>query len=193
MARKSTRTITCHDAQGYSLAQLVVDNHNPLNRVILTPPTFRVDRVYLAALLQDEDSGCFFKYNQNIRSSWAGMDKKLYVGNLSYNTTDVDLRALFEQAGVVETVELIKDRETGRSKGFAFVEMASQSEAEKAISMFNGTSLDNRQIKVNIARPREEKPRSSGYGSSGYGSSGGYGNRRQGNQNRNKSGGTKRY
>jgi RNA recognition motif-containing protein len=121
------------------------------------------------------------------------MDKKLYVGNLSYNTTDQDLRALFEQAGVVETVELIKDRETGRSKGFAFVEMATQSDAEKAISMFNGTSLDNRQIKVNIARPREEKPRSSGYGGGGYGSSGGYGNRRQGNQNRNKSGGTRRY
>jgi RNA recognition motif-containing protein len=105
------------------------------------------------------------------------MEKKLYVGNLSYNTTADDLRTLFSQAGVVETVDLIKDRESGRSKGFAFIEMSTQSEAEKAISMFNGQNFDNRALKVNIARPREEKPRRSG----GYG---GYDNRRSGYNNR---------
>jgi cold-inducible RNA-binding protein len=92
------------------------------------------------------------------------MEKKLYVGNLSYNTTADDLRTLFSQAGVVESVDLIKDRESGRSKGFAFIEMSTQSEAEKAISLFNGQTFDNRALKVNIARPREEKPhRSGGY------------------------------
>ncbi len=91
------------------------------------------------------------------------MDNKLFVGNLSYNTTEDDLRSLFAQAGTITSVEVIKDRETGRSKGFAFVEMGSQAEAEKAISLFNGTNLDNRAIKVNIARPREERPRGGGW------------------------------
>ena len=99
------------------------------------------------------------------------MEKKLYVGNLSYNTTEQDLRTLFSQAGTVESVDLIKDRDSGRSKGFAFVEMSAQEEAENAIRMFNGSTLDNRELKVNIARPKEEKPRGSG----GYG---GYDNRR---------------
>ena len=86
------------------------------------------------------------------------MQTKLYVGNLSYNTNEESLRALFAQAGTVASVELIKDRDTGSSKGFGFVEMGSQSEAQKAITMFNATMLDNRSIKVNIARPREERP-----------------------------------
>lgn len=91
------------------------------------------------------------------------MEKKLYVGNLSYNTTEVELKELFSQAGTVTSVELIKDRDTGRSKGFAFIEMGNQSEAEKAISTFNDYNLDNRAIKVNIARPREERPRGGGW------------------------------
>jgi len=91
------------------------------------------------------------------------MEKKLYVGNLSYNTTETELRDLFSQAGTVASVELIKDRDTGSSKGFAFIEMGSQSEAEKAISTFNGYDLDNRALKVNIARPREERPRGGGW------------------------------
>lgn len=84
------------------------------------------------------------------------MEAKLYVGNLSFSTTEDQLRTLFAQAGNVASVALIKDRDTGRSKGFAFVEMASQSEAEAAIKQFNGYSLDNRQLKVNIARPKED-------------------------------------
>jgi len=82
---------------------------------------------------------------------------KLYVGNLSYSTGEGDLQSLFSQAGSVMSVSLIADRDTGRSKGFAFVEMASQSEAEKAISMFNGKQLGDRTLTVNIARPREER------------------------------------
>jgi RNA recognition motif-containing protein len=117
------------------------------------------------------------------------MEKKLYVGNLSYETTDLDLRNLFAQAGTVETVDLIKDRETGRSKGFGFVEMSTQEEAEKAISMFNGHSMGNREIKVNIARPKEDKPRSS----SGYSNYGGYDNSRRSNSSGKSRGGTRRY
>jgi RNA recognition motif-containing protein len=92
------------------------------------------------------------------------METKLYVGNLSYETTEEGLRALLGQAGTVAAVDMIKDRDTGRPKGFAFVTMGSQAEAEKAISMFNETTLDDRAIKVNIARPREERPRSGGSG-----------------------------
>ncbi len=84
------------------------------------------------------------------------MEIKLYVGNLSYQTTEDDLRTMFTQAGTVEDVALIKDRDTGQSKGFAFVQMANQAEAEQAIKLFDGKSLGDREIKVNMARPREE-------------------------------------
>ena len=85
------------------------------------------------------------------------MEAKLYVGNLSYETTEQNLSELFMQAGGVVSVALIKEPGTNRSKGFGFVEMSSQSEAQKAISMFNGYSLNNRQLTVNVARPREER------------------------------------
>lgn len=85
------------------------------------------------------------------------MEAKLYVGNLSYETTEQELRDLFMQAGNVVSVALIKEPGTNRSKGFAFVEMGSQSEVQKAISMFNGQSLNERQLTVNLARPREER------------------------------------
>ncbi len=85
------------------------------------------------------------------------MDTKLYVGNLSYTTTEDDLRALFAQAGTVTSVTLIKDRYTNRSKGFAFVEMGNQAEAQNAIRMFNSYSLNDRNLTVNVARPREER------------------------------------
>ncbi len=84
------------------------------------------------------------------------MDNKLYVGNLPFNTTEEDLRSMFAQAGTVVSVSLIRDRETKRSRGFAFVELSNQAEAEKAVSLFNNTLLDNRTLKVNLARPRED-------------------------------------
>jgi RNA recognition motif-containing protein len=115
------------------------------------------------------------------------MSSKLYVGNLSYNTVEEDLRTMFAQAGSVTSVDIIKDRDTGRSKGFAFVEMASQAEAEEAIKLFDGSNLDNRALKVNIARPREESG-SSRFGSRSGGSSYGNKNRRPGG-----SGGSRRY
>ena len=85
------------------------------------------------------------------------MEAKLYVGNLSYETTEQALRELFMQAGNVVSVALIKEPGTNRSKGFAFVEMSSQSEVQKAISMFNSYTLNERQLTVNMARPREER------------------------------------
>ncbi len=88
------------------------------------------------------------------------MEAKLYVGNLSYDTTEEDIRNLFAQAGTVSEVALIKDRDSGTSKGFAFVTMSSQDEAKKAIEQFNGKTLGNREMTVNVARPREERPRS---------------------------------
>jgi cold-inducible RNA-binding protein len=89
------------------------------------------------------------------------MDSKLYVGNLSYDITEDGLKEKFAEAGTVVAVDMIKDRDTGRMKGFAFVTMSNQEEAENAIKMFNGKMLDNRELKVNIARPREERPRKS--------------------------------
>jgi RNA recognition motif-containing protein len=85
------------------------------------------------------------------------MEVKLYVGNLSYSTTEDDLQTLFAQAGQVASVALITDRRTGSSKGFAFVEMSTQTEAEQAISLLNGSNLGDREIKVNMAKPREDR------------------------------------
>jgi RNA recognition motif-containing protein len=85
------------------------------------------------------------------------MDVKLYVGNLSYATTEDDLRTLFAQAGTVASVAVIKDRDTGQSKGFAFVEMSTQAEAQKAITQFNAKDFKDRSLTVNLARPREER------------------------------------
>jgi cold-inducible RNA-binding protein len=101
------------------------------------------------------------------------MESKLYVGNLSYSTTEDDLRTLFFQAGTVSSVALIKDRDSGQSKGFAFVEMSSQSEAQKAITMFNGFNMGDRELKVSMAKPREE--RSGGFGGDRGGNRGGSG------------------
>jgi RNA recognition motif-containing protein len=103
------------------------------------------------------------------------METKIYVGNLSYDTKEDDLRELFAQAGTVASVALIKDRDTGQSKGFAFIEMSNQSEAEKAIQMFNEYTLANRPLKVNLARPKEERSFGGGYGDKRGGPGGGYG------------------
>ena len=109
------------------------------------------------------------------------MSKKIYVGNLSYQTTEGDLTTLFEQVGQVDSVNVITDRDTGRSKGFAFVEMNNE-DADKAITQFNGTEVNGRALTVNEARPREDRSGNrggSGRGrnSGGHGGRGGYGNR----------------
>jgi RNA recognition motif-containing protein len=105
------------------------------------------------------------------------MAKKLYVGNLSYNTHDEDLRDAFSKIGEVVSVMLITDQATGRSKGFGFVEMASDEDAEKAITTMNGTAFMDRTITVNEARPKTEGGRSGfgGGGGGGRGKRGGYG------------------
>jgi RNA recognition motif-containing protein len=125
------------------------------------------------------------------------METKLYVGNLSYETTEEELRTLFSGAGTVSSVAVIKDRDTGRSKGFAFVEMASQNETEQAIKMFNGATLGNRELRVDKARPPEDRSFGGGFGGrgggGGYGGGrsggGGYGDRRGGGGDRNRRGG----
>lgn len=91
------------------------------------------------------------------------MDVRLYVGNMVCTTTEDDLRILFAKAGEVANVMLIKDRDTGDSKGFAFVEMSTQVEAEQAIGMFNGFNLDDRQLKVRLAKRRSGSGRQSGH------------------------------
>jgi RNA recognition motif-containing protein len=109
------------------------------------------------------------------------MAKKLYVGNLSFQTTSQDLQELFGQAGTVESAQIISDRDTGQSKGFAFVEMATDEEAASAIDQFNGKEVGGRMLKVNEARPREN--RSGGGGRGGFGGNrggGGYGGNRGG-------------
>jgi RNA recognition motif-containing protein len=85
------------------------------------------------------------------------MEVRLYVGNLAKTTTEAELRTLFAQAGTVTAVEIIKDRDSGQNKGFAFVNMPEQVEAEKAISMFNAYSLAEHELKVNVAKPRVER------------------------------------
>ena len=116
------------------------------------------------------------------------MEFKLYVGNLSYTTSEEDLQSLFEQAGTVKSEALIKDRDSGRSKRYAFVEMSSQEEAHKAMGLFNGTQLQERAITVSIARPREETGGRGGGGrdrryGGGY-SGGGQGRKSGGNRGR---------
>jgi cold-inducible RNA-binding protein len=104
------------------------------------------------------------------------MGKKLYVGNLTYDTTDGDLEQMFAAHGTVESAQIIMDRDTGRSKGFGFVEMKSDQEAQAAIQALNGQDRGGRALTVNEARPREERgPRGGGGGGGGGGGRGGYG------------------
>ena len=98
------------------------------------------------------------------------MSSKLYVGNLSFNTTTQDLETMFAESGTVESTNIIEDRETGRSRGFAFVEMSSKEEAQNAIAALNGKEIDGRELTVNEAKPRED--RGGGGGRGGYGGGG---------------------
>ncbi|MGH9339833.1 MAG: RNA recognition motif domain-containing protein [Acidobacteriota bacterium] len=96
------------------------------------------------------------------------MTKKLFVGNLSFQTSSGDLEQLFTEAGTVESATVLTDRTTGRSRGFGFVEMASQEEAEKAIEQFNGKEVDGRALNVNLAKPREDRGGSGGPSRGGH-------------------------
>jgi RNA recognition motif-containing protein len=100
------------------------------------------------------------------------MGKKLYVGNLAYGISDSDLQQLFEPHGTVESAQVIMDRDTGRSKGFGFVEMGSDQEAQAAIAALNGKEIEGRALTVNEARPKTE---GGGRGGGGGGGRGGYG------------------
>ena len=103
------------------------------------------------------------------------MSTKLYVGNLAFQTTSQDLEQLFGQAGTVQSASVVEDRDTGRSRGFAFVEMSSQEEATSAIEQFNGKEVGGRALKVNEAKPRENRGGGRGFGDNrgGYGGNGG--------------------
>ena len=109
------------------------------------------------------------------------MSTKLYVGNLSFQTTSQDLQELFGQAGTVQSANVIEDRDTGRSKGFAFIEMSTQEEANSAIEQFNGKEVGGRALKVNEAKPRENRSGGGG-GGRGFGGNrgGGFGGNRNG-------------
>ena len=100
------------------------------------------------------------------------MAKKLYVGNLTYDTSDSDLQRMFEEFGTVSSAQVISDRETGRSKGFGFVEMGSDQEAQAAINALNGKDVGGRALTVNEAKPREDRGGGGGGGRGGYGGGG---------------------
>jgi RNA recognition motif-containing protein len=100
------------------------------------------------------------------------MSTKLYVGNLSFNTSSQDLETMFAEAGTVQSANVVEDRETGRSRGFGFVEMSSKEEAQAAITALDGKEFDGRSLKVNEAKPRENR---AGGGGGGGGGRGGYG------------------
>ena len=119
------------------------------------------------------------------------MAKKLYVGNLTYDTSDSDLQMMFEEFGTVATAQVIADRETGRSKGFGFVEMGSDQEAQAAINALNGKDVGGRALTVNEAKPRED--RGGGGGRGGYGGGGRSGGGGGGGGGRGGYGGGRKY
>ncbi|HSK71115.1 MAG TPA: RNA-binding protein [Pyrinomonadaceae bacterium] len=100
------------------------------------------------------------------------MSMKLYVGNLSFDTSTQDLEEMFGEHGTVESTNIIEDRDTGRSRGFGFVEMSSKEEGQNAISDLNGKEVDGRELKVNEAKPRENRSGGGGGGRGGYGGGG---------------------
>jgi RNA recognition motif-containing protein len=104
----------------------------------------------------------------------------IFVGNLSYQTTEEELQSAFSEYGAVDRVSVVRDRDTGQSRGFAFVEMANAAEANKAIDALNGMELRGRALKVNEARPREERSAGGGGGGRGFGGGGGGGRNRGG-------------
>lgn len=125
------------------------------------------------------------------------MGSKLYVGNLTYNTSSSELEQMFSAHGTVQSAEVISDRDTGRSKGFGFVQMGSDDEAQAAIAALNGQSIDGRQLTVNEAKPKERSGGGGGGrsfgGGGGYGGGGGGGGRRGGGGGFGGGGGGRRY
>ena len=118
------------------------------------------------------------------------MSMKLYVGNLSFQTSSEDLQQLFAQAGTVESASVVEDRDTGRSRGFGFVEMSSKEEGEAAIAQFNGKEVNGRALNVNEAKPRENRGGGGGGGRGGFGGNrGGFGGNRSGGGGGGRSGG----
>ena len=121
------------------------------------------------------------------------MSMKLYVGNLAFQTSSEDLQQLFSQAGTVESASVVEDRETGRSRGFGFVEMSSKEEGQKAIEQFNGKEVNGRNLNVNEAKPREDRGGGGG-GRGGYGGNrGGGGGGRGGGYGGNRGGGSRDF
>jgi len=120
------------------------------------------------------------------------MGKKLYVGNLAYGISDSDLQRIFEPHGTVQSAQVIMDRDTGRSKGFGFVEMGSDTEAQAAITALNGNEVEGRALTVNEARPKPEGGGGGG-GRGGYGGGGGGGGRGRGGYGGGGGGGGRRY
>lgn len=114
-------------------------------------------------ILRDD---CGFLFVEKLSLRIFIMQTKIYVGNIPFSTTSEELENLFLDAGKVVSVNLIKDYDTGRSRGFAFIEMTVQTEAEKAVSMFNGYRYEGRELKVNLARPRDKRGRGSTRGRS---------------------------
>ena len=108
------------------------------------------------------------------------MATKLFVGNVDFNATENDLQDHFSKAGTVLSANIVQDRMTGKARGFAFVEMSSEEEAQRAVSELNGSEFAGRKLTVNEARPKEERPRSNGGGGGGYRGGGGGGGDRGG-------------
>jgi cold-inducible RNA-binding protein len=128
-----------------------------------------------ATIFHYKDSGIFVSVKSALVKVKEKMEVKLYVGNMTYDTTEEQLRTMFAEAGSVVAVDVIKDRDTGTAKGFAFITMGSQDDAAKAITMFNGKEVGGRALNVNTAKAREDRP---GGGRSSYG------NNRRGPNNR---------
>jgi cold-inducible RNA-binding protein len=140
-------------------------NSKPLRKSIRT---WSFDRYRFAEVHPDSQLHFIPKGKRYI-----SMSTKLYVGNLAFQTTSQELQELFGQAGTVQSASVVEDRDTGRSRGFAFVEMSSPAEATSAIEQFNGKEIGGRALKVNEAKPRENRSGGGGYG--GGGGRGGYG------------------